>query len=255
MPHTQQKFLKDSMEYLGLTKNALAIKLNTSEFTINSWLMSEGRRGAVKLSEFIHEKISELVQEKKSANFFRIHTGTSSDSSPGQFCDKYQFRFPTLYRTVTNKILTDADSDLNSNSDSGIETSYTLSDQPESTGDAVNIEAIQYLDADTDNAWVFINEHSSMNAVLGYWRAISNSNPESISARFKLYLFEAHLFSIYHVSKPDNALVNNIVHYQIDDNEFQIAMPTMRRMHFEDWNLIIDSDGNALQKNAIWKSR
>ena len=92
-----------------------------------------------------------------------------------------------------------------------------------------------------------------MNAVLGYWRAISNANPDEVSARFKLFLFEEHLFSIYHRDKPDNALFNNIVMYQIDDNEFQIAMPTMRRMPFDDWSLILDSEGKECKKEDIWK--
>jgi len=234
MPQNQQEFLKEAMEYLGLTKNALAIKLNTSEYTVNSWLTPNDRPGYVELSEFIREKISDLMQEKKSANFFRIHTGTFSEKFPGKDCEKYQFRFPTLYRSIIRK--TDAD-------DAGVEEiAYTLSELIDDSASGAK-----------DNCWVFINEHSSMNAVLGYWRAISNSNPESVSARFKLYLFEDHLFSIYHVTKPENGLVNNIVFYQIDDNEFQIAMPSMRRMQFDDWSSIVDSDGNERSKAEIWK--
>lgn len=245
MPQNQQEFLKEAMEYLGLTKNALAIKLNTSEYTVNSWLTPQDRPGYAELSEFIREKISDLMQEKKSANFFRIHTGTFSEKFPGRDCDKYQFRFPTLFRSLTRK--TDAN---NAGAD---EIAYTLSELIDEAASGAHVEAIPHLDAAKDNCWVFINEHSSMNAVLGYWRAISNSNPESVSARFKLYLFEDHLFSIYHVTKPENGLINNIVFYQIDDNEFQIAMPSMRRMQFDDWSLIVDSDGNALSKTQIWK--
>jgi hypothetical protein len=246
MQQTQQEFLTEAMEYLGLTKNALAIKLNTSEYTINSWLQPDGRPGYAALSDFIHEKINRLVQEKKSANFFRIHTGTIAKDFPGQYCEKYQFRFPTLYRCSSI------------HEHEGVATQqvyYTLSDVIDVTTDTVHVEAIPHLDANKDSAWVFINEHSSMNAVLGYWRAISNANPESVSARFKLYLFEDHLFSIYHVEKPDHAQINNIVYFQIDDNEFQIAMPTMRRMQFEDWNLILDSDGQERQKTEIWNTR
>lgn len=246
MPQTQQEFLKEAMEYLGLTKNALAIKLNTSEYTINSWLLPEGRPGFVKLSEFIQEKISRLVQEKKSANFFRIHSGTFTERSPGKYCEKYQFRFPSLYRGITRQSQAASATD---------EVDYTLSNLTDANAGITHIEPIQHLDMSKDNAWVFINEHSSMNAVLGYWRAISNSNPESVSSRFKLYLFEDHLFSIYHVSKPDNARVNNIVFYQIDDNEFQIAMPTMKRIQFDDWNLIIDSDGKERSKSDIWNNK
>jgi hypothetical protein len=246
MSQSQQEFLKEAMECLGLTKNALAIKLNTSEYTINSWLLVPGRPGFIELSEFIQEKINKLVQEKKSANFFRIHTGTVSEAFPGQHCDKYQFRFPTLYRSVIRRpddqILTE-------------EIGYTLSGINDAEHGNADIEPIQHLDASKDNCWIFINEHSSMNAVLGYWRAISNANPASVSARFKLYLFEDHLFSIYHMNKPDNGLVNNIIFYQIDDNEFQIAMPTMRRMQFDDWNLIVDSDGKERKKDEIWNSR
>jgi len=231
------------MEYLGLTKNALAIKLNTSEYTINSWLLAPGRPGSVALSEFIQDKVSKLVQEKKSANFFRIHTGTLTNTFPGKHCEKYQFRFPTLYRSVIHRP-----------EDQTSAIGYTLSNLTDTTEGDADIEPIHHLDASKDNCWVFINEHSSMNAVLGYWRAISNANPASVSARFKLYLFEDHLFSIYHMNKPDNGRVNNIVFYQIDDNEFQIAMPTMRRMQFEDWNLIVDSDGNECKKDDIWNS-
>jgi hypothetical protein len=233
MLQPQQEFLQEAMEYLGLTKTALAIKLNTSESIINAWLLPEGRPGFATIPEFIEDKISILVQEKKSANFFQIHNGSFANDFPGKYCDKYQFRFPTLYRSV-------ADDE---------EISYTLSDAT----DTKSVEPIHHLDSSKDSAWVFINEHSSMNAVLGYWRAISNSNPESVSSRFKLYLFEDHLFSIYHMDKPDNAQINNIVFYQIDDNEFQIAMPSMRRKPFDDWNLIIDSDGKERTKAEIWK--
>ena len=236
MQPTQQEFLRDAMAYLGLTKIALAIKLNTSEYTINSWLIAEDRPGYAELSEFIHQKISDLVQEKKSANFFRIHPATSSALAPGVHCEKYQFQFPSIYRATSS---------------AGI--AYTLSDQPEAEQDATRFEAIKHLDAASDNVWVFINEHSSMNAVLGYWRAISHSHPESVTNRFKLYLFEDHLFSIHHIAKPDNALLDNIIFYQIDDNEFQIAMPSIRRKPFDDWSLIIDGEGRERTKNDIWK--
>ena len=236
MPTTQQGFLNDAMEYLGLTKNALAIKLNTSEYTINAWLLTEDKPGYVELSEFIQEKISKLVQEKKSANFFHVHTATKDNAAPGRYCDIYQFQFPSLYRSVTSGVV-----------------SYTLSNLNEPEAPETRFEAIQHLNATVDHAWVFINEHSSMNAVLGYWRAIAHSNPVSVSARFKLYLFEDHLFSIYHVSKPENALMDNVIFYQIDDNEFQIAMPSIRRMKFDDWSLIIDSDGKERKKSDIWK--
>jgi len=236
MQPTQQEFLIESMEYLGLTKNALAIKLNTSEYTINAWLLPQDKFGFVKLSEFIQDKINNLVQEKKSANFFHIFTGTRTDQAPGRYCEKYQFQFPTLYRAIS----------LN-----GV--SYTLSNLAGQDDAPTIFEAISHLQHPGDNVWIFINEHSSMNAVLGYWRAISDSNPASVSARFKLYLFEDHLFSIYHISKPDNALLDNIVFYQIEDDEFQIAMPSMRRKQFEDWSLIIDGDGNERLKEDIWK--
>jgi hypothetical protein len=236
MQPTQQKFLLEAMEYLGLTKNALAIKLNTSEYTINSWLLSEDRPGFARLSEFIHEKISSLVQEKKSANFFHIHTASKSERAPGKYCEKYQFHFPSLYRATSAESVT-----------------YTLSDQPDADQPDAQFEAIPHLNAELDRVWVFINEHSSMNAVLGYWRAISHSNPDSVSSRFKLYLFEDHLFSIYHINKPDLALLDNIIFYQIDDNEVQIAMPSMRRNQFEDWSLIIDGEGNEKQKSQVWK--
>jgi len=236
MQPTQQEFLTDAMEYLGLTKTALAIKLNTSEYTINSWLIAEDKPGYAELSEFIHEKISNLVQEKKSANFFRIHNGTTSAQIQGVHCEKYQFQFPSIYRATSSE---------------GV--AYALSDQPEAGRSATRFEAIKHLDTAVDNVWVFINEHSSMNAVLGYWRAISHSNPESVTDRFKLYLFEDHLFSIYHIAKPDNALLDNIIFYQIDDNEFQIAMPSMRRKPFDDWSLIIDGEGHERTKNDIWK--
>jgi len=237
MSQAQQEFLTEAMEYLGLTKTALAIKLNTSESTINAWLLPEGRPGFAFIPEFIEEKISALVDEKKSAHFFRVHTGSFTDDCPGKYCDKYQFRFPTLYRSIAQNAGED-------------EVDYTLSDSEHTNSTS---EPILHLDASKDSAWVFINEHSSMNAVLGYWRAMSNSSPEAVSARFKLYLFEDHLFSIYHRNKPDDALVDNIVFYQIDDHEFQIAMPSMRRMQFDDWNLIIDSDGKERIKNEIWK--
>lgn len=233
---SQQEFLTDAMEYLGLTKNALAIKLNTSEYTINSWLLTEDKPGFVKLSEFIREKISKLVQEKKSANFFHVHTASMTETAPGRYCDIYQFQFPSLYRAVASDVVT-----------------YTLSDLPEPEMPETRFEAIQHLNPGTDDVWVFINEHSSMNAVLGYWRAISHSNPDSVSSRFRLYLFDDHLFSIYHINKPDNALMDNVIFYQIDDNEFQIAMPSIRRKQFDDWSLIIDCQGNERQKSDIWK--
>ncbi len=253
MPQPQQEFLVEAMEYLGLTKNALAIKLNTSEYTVNAWLLPEDRQGYVELSEFIHEKINNLIQEKKSANFFHIHTGTFSEAVPGKYCEKYQFRFPTLYRSSS---LRKQDNEPGRTGLPGI-AGYTLSNlvDPEDIAGPLKFEPIHHLDAARDNAWVFINEHSSMNAVLGYWRAISHSNPNSISSRFKLYLFEDHLFSIYHIQKPEEASVNNIVFYQIDDNEFQIAMPGIRRKQFEDWSVIIDSDGNERLKDDIWKDK
>jgi len=236
MPQTQQEFLHEAMEYLGLTKNALAIKLNTSEYTINSWLLSEDKPGYTQLSEFIQEKISKLVQEKKSANFFRVHTASKDEKVPGRYCDIYQFEFPSVYRAIASGVV-----------------SYTLSDLVDPDMQETKFEAISHLSAEKDNVWVFINEHSSMNAVLGYWRAISHANPDSVSSRFKLYLFDDHLFSIYHINKPDNALIDNVMLYQIDDNEFQIAMPSIRRQKFDDWSLIIDGEGNERQKSAIWK--
>lgn len=235
MPHSQQEFISEALEYLGLTKGALAIKLNTSEYTINSWMLPVHKPGHAKLSEFIQEKISALVQEKKSANFFQIHAATFDRTAPGMYCDKYQFDFPTLYRAT---------------SDEG--STYTLSDQLDASQPTPQFEAISHLEAGKDNTWVFINEHSSMNAVLGYWRGISNSNPEAVGARFKLYLFKNHLFSIYHLDKPDNALLNNLIHYQIDDNEFKIAMPALRRQHFEDWTVIVDDAGHIRVKSEIW---
>ena len=234
MPPSQQEFLTEAMEYLGLTKNALAIKLNTSEYTVNAWLTPQDKTGFVKLSEFVQEKINNLVQEKKSANFFHVLTASQTEQAPGPYCEKYQFQFPTLYRALTSD---------------GV--SYTLSNLTAQDDAPTRFEAIQHLEA--DQVWIFINEHSSMNAVLGYWRAISHSNPDSVSSRFKLYLFEDHLFSIYHISKPDNALLDNIIFYQIDDNEFQIAMPSMRYKQFEDWSLIIDGDGNKRLKSDLWK--
>ena len=225
------------MDYLGLTKGALAIKLNTSEYTINSWMIPAHKPGHVVLSEFILEKISALVQEKKSANFFQIHNATFDVSAPGKYCDKYQFEFPTLYRA---------------SSGDGAPVSYTLSNEIEAGQSATQFDAITHLETGKDSAWVFINEHSSMNAVLGYWRGISHSNPNLVAARFRLYLFKKHLFSIFHLEKPTNGLLDNIVHYQIDDNEFKIAMPSIRRQQFEDWTLIVDDRGNLRSKDELW---
>lgn len=236
MPLTQQEFLTDALEYLGLTKSALAIKLNTSEITINSWMIPAHRPGHAKMSEFIVEKINALVQEKKSANFFQIHVATFDGTAPGKYCDKYQFDFPSLYRAT---------------SEAGVR--YTLSDQPETEEAPTQFEAISHLEAGKDSAWVFVNEHSSMNAVLGYWRGISHTDPDLAAARFRLYVFKDHLFSIYFTAKPDNALLDNVVYYQIDDNEFQIAMPTMRRQQFDDWTLIIGEGGNVRVKSEVWK--
>lgn len=240
MRPSQQEFITEAIEYLGLTKIALAIKFNTSVSIVNSWLTPPDRAGHQAVPDIIQEKINALIQDKKSASLFPIHAGTSAQSVPGHYCDKYQFHFPTLYRVRNTE-------------DDQVSISYALSDQPQ-PGEASSVfEALRQLDPDQDPVWVFINEHSSMNAVLGYWRAISHSNPDPVSARFKLYFFEDHLFSIYHIHKPDDALLNSIVYYQIEDNEFQIAMPSLRRKLVQDWSLIIDSAGNERDKREIWR--
>ena len=240
MRPSQQEFIKEAIDYLGLTKIALAIKLNTSSSMVNAWLTPPDRPGHLLVPDFIEEKIKSLIKDKKSANLFPIHAGTSDETVLGHYCDKYQFHFPTLYRARRQQ-------------DGIVSISYTLSDQLSPDDPATEFVALRHLDPQQDPVWVFINEHSSMNAVLGYWRGISHANPKSISERFKLYLFEDHLFTIYHVQKSDEALLNSIVYYQIEDNEFQIAMPSLRRKLVEDWSLIIDGQGNERDKSEIWR--
>lgn len=240
MRPSQQEFIKEAIDYLGLTKTALAIKLNTSVSMVNSWLTPPERAGYLPVPDFIEEKINKLIQDKKSASRFPVHTGTSDEAVLGHYCDKYEFHFPTLYRATSRQ-------------SGAVSVSYTLSDHQRPEDPVYEFDALRHLDLERDKVWVFINEHSSMNAVLGYWRAISHANPDSVSERFKLYLFEDHLFSIYHVHKPVDALLNSIVYYQIEDNEFQVAMPSLKRKLVEDWSLIIDGEGNTRDKTEIWR--